>query len=98
MTWSLNRTGHLRLADGSILRLDAELGKYCASFYKAGPQQLVLRAYSYGTFDDMKALVASWADAFEASLLTSPAVGVGERPGAVLDHLPAPGQPDGAVA
>lgn len=90
MTWHLNRTGHLRLADGSVLRLDVELGKHVASYYQPGPnQQLVLRAYSYGTFDAMKELVDSWADAYELSL-TSPAVGVGERPGVV--PAPAPGQ------
>lgn len=79
MTWHLNRTGHLRLADGSVLRLDAECRQYCASWYQPlGPdQQLILRAYSYGSFDAMKDLVDSWADAFELSQ-TSP-LSVGER-------------------
>lgn len=72
MTWSLNRTGHQKLSDGSVLRIDAELGRYVASFYNS---DITLRAYSYGTLDVVKAVVAAWVDAYDASL-ASPVGGV----------------------
>ena len=70
--WHLNRTGHQKLSDGSVLRIDAELGRYVASFYNS---DITLRAYRCGTLDAMKAVVAGWADAFEASQ-ASPVGGV----------------------
>lgn len=87
--WHLNRTGHQKLSDGSVLRLDVEMGKHVASYYQpTGPaQQLVLRAYSYGTFEAMKELVDSWADAFELSQTS--AAGVAGRGAAPGDPLPA---------
>lgn len=77
MTRYLERPGHLNLADGSLLRLDFECRKWCASYYIPGPDRLELRAYSYGSFDAMLDLLADWSDAFEAS--TSLAVGVKGR-------------------
>jgi hypothetical protein len=83
--WHLAHTGHQKLSDGSVLRLDAELGRYVASFYNS---DLTLRAYGFGSFAAMQDLVAVWADAFEASL-ASP---VGGESGAALGDL-SPAQP-----
>lgn len=89
--WHMNRTGHQKLSDGSVLRLDVELGKHVASYYQPrGPeQQLILRAYSYGTFEAMKQLVADWADAFELSQTSPLSVGAEVGSGAAI---PAPDQ------
>lgn len=89
MSTRLERLGHLLLADGSLIRLDAECGQFVASRYVPGPGHLVLSAYTFGSFDTVVAVAAAWVDAFDASL-ASPAVGVGERPGAV--PAPAPGR------
>lgn len=88
--WHMTHTGHQRLSDGTVLRLDAELGKYCASWYRQGVDALELHAYSYGSFDAMRDLVGDWADAHEASL-TSPVGGETAGSGAAI---PAPGQPN----
>lgn len=85
MTMYLERCGHLALADGSLLRLDFEMRRYVASYYVQGPDHLLLRAYSYGTFAAMIDLLADWCDAFEAS--TSP-LSVGGSGAALGDLTP----------
>ena len=34
MTTILGRTGHIRAADGSVVRLDIEMGAYVATYYR----------------------------------------------------------------
>jgi hypothetical protein len=60
----LERTGHIHLADGSILRIDYECKHYCASWYTPTAS---LKAYAVGPLDAMTVVVAAWADAFNES-------------------------------
>jgi hypothetical protein len=34
MTTILNRSGHIRAADGSVVRLDMEMGAYVGTYYR----------------------------------------------------------------
>lgn len=80
----INHCGHRhrRLADGSVLRLDVEMGGYTASWYS--PPSMSLHMYAHGGFDEMKALYDAWLFAFEASILG----GVGGRSGVASTPTP----------
>lgn len=93
MTTYLQRLGHLALPDGSLLRLDAECGRYVASRYVPGPGHLVLSAYTFGEFDAVVAVAAAWVDAYEASLAVGVRDGIGS--GAAI---PAPDQTNLGIA
>lgn len=85
MSRHLSRTGHVPLGDGSDLWLLPELGRFVAAYYR--PDH-TLRAYAFGTLEAMSDLLDVWQAAYDASLITSPAVG--DRPGAAT--IPVPGQ------
>jgi hypothetical protein len=54
-TINLSRTGHRRLADGSLLRVDLEMGRWVGTIYEPG---LAIIAQIVGS----DAEVHAWAD------------------------------------
>lgn len=62
---SLTQTGHYRLADGSLIRLDRELGRWVGTEY--GPD-LTVRRRVVGAQDRVTYEVATWACAEPQSL------------------------------
>ena len=62
MSRCLDRPGHLRFPDGSVLRLDFELGRFVARFYRP---DMTTKARVRGGFDEMRAVIAAWAAAVE---------------------------------
>jgi hypothetical protein len=74
----LESRGHISLSDGSVIRLDLELNRWVASYYRADH---TLRAYSYGRLERMATLIDLWQAA-----MTSPHAGVVNGPGRC--HLP----------
>jgi hypothetical protein len=62
----LDHAGHVCLPDGSVLRLDFELGRWVATFYRPDLSQ---RTCISGCLDEMRTVVAAWA---AAALSTSP--------------------------
>jgi hypothetical protein len=54
---SLTHTGHYRLDDGSLIRLDRELGRWVGTQY--GPDLTVRRRVT-GTQDRVTQAVATW--------------------------------------
>lgn len=78
---------HICLGDGSVLRLDLEVGRWRARWYAA---DMSLMCYACGPHPQMLTVVNGWLDAYLASL-TSPLAVVGERAGPVVD-FPGPAQ------
>ena len=62
MSRCLDRPGHLRFPDGSVLRLDFELGRFVARFYRP---DMTIRDCARGELDEMRAAIAAWAAAVE---------------------------------
>lgn len=93
MSRHLSHSGHVRLGDGSVLRIDVQLGEWCASYYLA--PRMSLHMYGHGSLEAMSDLVDLWQTAFEMSLLPASPVG-GERPGVV--STPTPGHQLGGAA
>lgn len=58
----LDRPGHLCMPDGSLLRLDCELGRFVASHYSPS---LTLLRYRRGSLEAMRTLVNQWAHDLE---------------------------------
>jgi hypothetical protein len=55
---AFDHTGHRRLGDGSLLRLDFELGRWVGSHYRPN---LTVRQVVRGELDDVAAVLESWA-------------------------------------
>lgn len=55
----LHHSGHITLADGSILRLDMEMQRWRASWYRA---DLSVKASAWGPRAEMEAVVNAWSD------------------------------------
>lgn len=92
MTQHLTHSGHVCLGDGSVLRLDREMGRWCASWYRP---DLTLMAYAWGPEWQMKATADAWIDAFDRST-ASPSGG--DRPPSVPSHPGGGHQTLGGVA
>jgi hypothetical protein len=58
MSRCLDHPGHIRLPNGSVLRLDIELGRFVATFYRP---DMTVRDCVRGGFDEMRAAIAAWA-------------------------------------
>ncbi|HZA11999.1 hypothetical protein [Mycobacterium sp.] len=58
MTTILNRPGHIRAADGSVVRLDVEMGTYVGRYYR---QDLSVRAVVSGSLAEVQAAMRGWA-------------------------------------
>jgi hypothetical protein len=57
MTRILNHTGHIRAADGSVLRLDVEMGTYVARYYRP---DLSVRATVCGSLAEVQTAMKGW--------------------------------------
>jgi hypothetical protein len=57
MTTILDRTGHIRAADGSVVRLDIEMGAYVATYYR--PNKSV-RAMVRGSLAEVQTAMKRW--------------------------------------
>ena len=57
MTTILGRTGHIRAADGSVVRLDIEMGAYVATYYR--PNKSV-RAMVRGSLAEVQTAMKRW--------------------------------------
>jgi hypothetical protein len=57
MTRILNRPGHIRAANGSVVRLDVEMGRYAGTCY--GPD-LSVRAVVYGSLAEVQTAMRGW--------------------------------------
>jgi hypothetical protein len=57
MTRILNRPGHIRAADGSVVRLDVEMGKYVGRYYWP---DLSVRAVVYGSLAEVQIAMRGW--------------------------------------
>jgi hypothetical protein len=62
MSRRLDHPGHIRLPDGSVLRLDFELGRFVATHYRP---DMTIRNCVRGGFDEVRAAIAAWAAAME---------------------------------
>jgi hypothetical protein len=52
-----DHTGHIRLADGSVIRLDVEAGTFVASYYRP---DLTLRAIVRGSLATAQRAITGW--------------------------------------
>jgi hypothetical protein len=57
MTTILNRTGHIRAADGSVVRLDVEMGIYVARYYRP---DMSVRALACGSLAKVQTAMKGW--------------------------------------
>ena len=57
MTRILHRTGHIRAADGSVVRLDVELGAYVATYYRP---DMSIRAITRGSLAEVQTTMRGW--------------------------------------
>jgi hypothetical protein len=57
MTRILNCPGHIRAADGSVVRLDREMSRYVGTYY--GPD-LSIRTVVYGSLADVQKAMRGW--------------------------------------
>jgi hypothetical protein len=57
MTRILDHTGHIRAADGSVLRLDVEMGTYVARYYRP---DLSVRAVVSGSLAEVQTAMKGW--------------------------------------
>jgi hypothetical protein len=57
MTTILDRTGHIRAADGSVVRLDIEMGAYVATYYR--PNMSVM-AMVRGSLAEVQTAMKRW--------------------------------------
>jgi len=53
----LNRTGHIRAADGSVVRLDVEMRAYVATYYRP---DMSIRAVARGSLDEVQKAMRGW--------------------------------------
>jgi hypothetical protein len=57
MTTILDHTGHIRAADGSVVRLDVEMGTYVARYYR--PDMSVMAVVS-GSLAGVQTAMKGW--------------------------------------
>jgi hypothetical protein len=57
MTTILDRTGHIRAADGSVVRLDVEMGTYVARCYRP---DMSVRAVVSGSLAEVRTAMKGW--------------------------------------
>jgi hypothetical protein len=57
MTPFHGRTGHIRAADGSVVRLDVEMGRYVATFYRP---DMRVRAEVSGSLAEVQTAMKGW--------------------------------------
>jgi hypothetical protein len=57
MTTILNRPGHIRADDGSVVRLDVEMGAYVGTYYRP---DLSVRAVVYGSLAEVQTAMKGW--------------------------------------
>ena len=57
MTKTLNRPGHIRAADGSVVRLDTEFGAYVGTYYRP---DMSVRAVVYGSLAEVQTAMRGW--------------------------------------
>ena len=58
MTTILDHTGHIRAADGSVVRLDIEMGTYVARHYRP---DMSVRAVASGSLTKVQTAMKGWA-------------------------------------
>jgi hypothetical protein len=58
MTTILHRPGHIRAADGSVIRrLDIELGTYVGTYYRP---DMSVRAVAFGSLAEIQTAMRGW--------------------------------------
>jgi hypothetical protein len=57
MTRILHHTGHIRAADGSVVRLDVEMGAYVATYYRP---DMSVRAAVSGSLAEVQTAMKGW--------------------------------------
>lgn len=57
MTKILNRPGHIRAADGSVVRLDIEMDTYVGRYYRP---DMSVRAIVIGSLAEVQAAMTGW--------------------------------------
>jgi hypothetical protein len=57
MTRILNRPGHIRAVDGSVVRLDLQMGSYVGTYYRP---DLSIRAVIYGSLAEVQTAMRGW--------------------------------------
>ena len=57
MTRILNCPGHICAADGSVVRLDVEMGRYVGTYYRPN---LSVRAVAYGSLAEVQTAMREW--------------------------------------
>lgn len=57
MTRILDRTGHIRAVDGSVVRLDVEMGAYVATYYQP---DMSVRAIARGSLAKVQTAMKGW--------------------------------------
>ena len=57
MTTIPNRPGHVRAADGSVVRLDAEMGVYVGTYYRP---DMSIRAIAFGSLAEVQTAMRGW--------------------------------------
>lgn len=57
MTTILDRTGHIRAADGSVVRLDIEMGAYVGTYYRPN---MSVRAMVRGSLAEVQTAMKRW--------------------------------------
>lgn len=58
MTTVLDHTGHIRALDGSVVRLDVEMGAYVATYYRP---DMRVGATVRGSLDKVQTAMRGWA-------------------------------------
>jgi hypothetical protein len=57
MTTILNRPGHIRAADGSVVRLDIEMGTYVGRYYRP---DMSIREVVIGSLAQVQTAMRGW--------------------------------------
>jgi hypothetical protein len=57
MTTILDHTGHIRAVDGSVVRLDVEMGAYVATYYRP---DMSVRAMVRGSLAKVQTAMRGW--------------------------------------
>lgn len=57
MTTILNRSGHIRAADGSVVRLDMEMGAYVGTYYRP---DMSIKAVVFGSLATVQTTMRGW--------------------------------------
>ena len=57
MTTIPTRPGHIRAADGSVVRLDIEMGTYVGRYYRP---DMSVRAIAFGSLAEVQTAMKGW--------------------------------------